>query len=248
MATMDKGTKSLLNIVLSVLAPVLVLEHCSTQGGGWWEWGTAWAMAVALAFPLSCGLATYLPSKRLDPLTLVGLLGTVLTGVVTLYANTGDGALRPDTPWWYAAKEALIALILSGAVVSNTRGEGSLLRSFVYSDAVFNVKAIERCIAEQNKQTAYHALLTRASLGMAGSLAFSAAANFLLALYFLLPVLDMPAAKQAVEYNYAVGKMTWWGYIVIGLPLATSLLLVIRYLARCLSRLTGLGEKQLYLR
>lgn len=246
---MDKGTTGLLNVVFSVLAPVMVLEHCSTQGEGWWEIGTAWAMVVALALPLLCGLATYIREKRLDPLTLVGLLGALLTGGVTLYASSGEGeALRPDTPWWYAAKEALIALILSGAVLANPRGEGSLLRSLVYSDTLFDIKAIEQRIIAQGKQTPYHAILLRASLGMAGSLLFSAVANFLLALYFLLPVLNMPAAEQAVEYNYAVGKMTWWGYIVIGLPLLASLVMVIRYLARSIGALTGMEESQLYLR
>ena len=45
---MDKGTQSLLNVLLSVLAPVMVLDHCSVAGPELWQLGTAKAMCVAL--------------------------------------------------------------------------------------------------------------------------------------------------------------------------------------------------------
>lgn len=246
---MDKGTQNLLNVLISVLAPVMALEHCSAHGDSWWQVGPACAMAIALALPLGFGLYTYLRERRLETLTLVGLLGTILTGVVTLYANTGEGeAIRPDTPWWYAAKEALIALILSGAVLATSREKNSMLRVFVYSDSLFNIKGIEEAIDARQQQPAYQKALLCASYATAGSLLFSAIANFLLALYFLLPVTSLPAAAQPVEYNYAVGKMTWWGYVIIGIPLLATLFLVIRYLARRLSALSGLPEDRLYMR
>ncbi len=243
---MDSGTRSLLNIVLSVLAPVIILNNCSTQGDAFWEIGTTPALAVALSLPLACGLYSFLSARKVDPITLFGLLGTILTGVVSIYANTGDGAaIRPDTPWWYAAKEATIALLLGGAMLVSTRSEGSMLRAFIYSDALFDIRAIEKAVAESGQDAAYGRILSRASLFTACSLFASAAANFGLSLYFLLPVLGMPEAEQAVAYNYAVGSMTWWGYLIIGLPLMGTIMLVMRYLIRALSDLTGLQRDRL---
>ncbi|MDO5449347.1 MAG: VC0807 family protein [Akkermansia sp.] len=238
---MDQGTKSLLNVVLSVLAPVLVLDHCSTEGPGLLELGTTWAMVVALALPIGCGIWTFIDTRRVDPITLFGLLGTILTGVVTVYANTGDGgAIRPDTPWWYAAKEGLIPMLLCGAVLVTARRRDSMLRLFVYSDAIFDIPAIEKAVEEKSLQPAYAAVLWRASVMMALTLLASAAANFCLALHFLLPVLQEQPAKQALAYNYAVSSMTWWGYLVIGVPLLGTLVGVIRFLLGRLSKLTGL--------
>ena len=246
---MDKGTQSLLNILLSVLAPVMVLDHCSVSGPELWQLGTAPAMCVALALPLGFGLWTFVQSRRVEPLTLFGLLGTILTGVVTIYANTGTSeAIRPDTPWWYAAKEAAIPLLLCGAVMVTARRQDSLLRLLLYSDSLFDIATIEKAVAEKNIRQAYDTLLWRASLFLGLSLVVSAVGNFILSLCFLLPVLDQPAAQQALEYNYAVGRMTWWGYLVIGVPLLVTLVAVLRHLISRLEVLTGLDRERLMLR
>lgn len=243
---MDKGTQSLLNLFLSVLAPVLILEHCSAQGEALWQLGPAWAMVVALALPIGCGVWTFAEQKKADAITVLGFIGTILTGVVTLYATTGEGAaIRPDTPWWYAAKEALIAGLLGVAVLLTAKRRDSLLRLFVYSDGLFDIRSIESKVAEQGAESAYNAVLRRASLYTALSLLLSAVANFLFSLYFLLPVLELPAAEQAVAYNEAVGTMMWWGYLVIGVPLLATLFGVIRYLQRALSALTGLERDRI---
>lgn len=246
---MDNGTKSLLNVLLSVLAPVLVLDHCSVEGSGLLEWGTTWAMVVALSLPLGCGVWMFLEQRRVDPITLFGLLGTILTGVVTIYANTGDGvAIRPDTPWWYAAKEALIAALLGGAMLVTAGRRDSMLRLFIYSDSVFDVGRIEQTVREKQKEKEYNGLLWKASAATASTLFCSSAANFCLSLYFLLPVLSQPAEKQMLEYNYAVSRMTWWGYLVIGVPLMITLILVMRFLLRRLGELTGLDRDRLMVR
>lgn len=245
---MDKGTKSLLNVFLSVLAPVLVLDHCSASGDSFWHLGTTWAMVVALSLPIGCGIYSFVTEKKVELLTVFGLLGTILTGVVTVYANTGEGmAIRPDTPWWYAAKEGLIALLLAGAMLVNTRKEGSMLRAFVYSDAIFDVKNIEKAVSENGQRAQYDGVLDRAAYMTAGSLFFSALANFALALYFLLPVPEAPAAEQAELYNYAVSKMTWMGLLIIGVPLLITLMMVMRYLSLKLVEVSGLGEDRIFL-
>ena len=245
---MDNGTKSLLNVLLSVLVPVIILDNCSTEGPEFWKLGTTWAMAVALSLPLGCGVWLFIERGKVDPITLFGLLGTLLTAVVTIYANTGTAqSIQPDTPWWYAAKEALIALLLGGAVLVTARRKDSMLRLFVYSDSLFDIPRIEKAVQAAGKQAEYNHTLWRASLYTSLSLFISSAANFLLALHFLLPVLQHPADKQVLEYNYAVSSMTWWGYLVIGVPLLITLIAVMRFLIRKLSAISGLSSDDVLL-
>ena len=244
---MDDGSKTFLNVVLSVLAPVLILDHCSIEGPKLWEVGTTWAMVIALALPIGCGVYSLMDKGKVEVLTLFGLMGTILTGVVTLYATTGEGeAIRPDAPWWYAAKEALIALLLAGAMLVKSRGKASMLRVFIYTDSVFDVPGIEADVARNAKEQEYDALLQRVNRIMAASFIFSAAANFALALYFLLPVLQLPATEQGLAYNYAVSSMTWWGYIAIAAPLLLTMIALIRYLFRALQQLTGRSSERIF--
>ena len=137
-------------------------------------------------------------------------------------------------------------MLLAGAMLVKSRGKASMLRVFIYTDSVFDVAGIEGDIAQQGKEEAYDALLQRINHIVAASFLFSALANFLLALYFLMPVLDKPAAEQVLEYNYAVSRMTWWGYLTIAVPLLITMVCIIRYLFRSLQQLTGRSSDRIF--
>ncbi len=245
---MEKGTESLINVFMSVLAPVLILGQCSEEGDRFWELGTTPAMVIALSLPLAYGAYHFIKTRKLDAVNIMGLIGTGLTAFVTLYANTGEGgAIRPDTPWWYAIKEAMIPLLLAASIMITARGEGSLLRVFVYTDGIFDIARIERKVAELQRGDCYEALLWRASLMTASALVFSSVANFFLSLYFLLPVIAAPADEQSLLYNYAVGDMTLWGYVVISVPILLALIGVMFFLRAALQRLTGLAREDIFL-
>ncbi len=244
---MDDSSKTLLNVVLSVLAPVIILDNCSAEGSKLWEVGTTWAMVIALALPIGCGLYSLIDKGKIEILTIFGLLGTVLTGIVTIYATSGvEESIRPDAPWWYATKEALIALLLAGAMLVKSQGKSSMLRVFIYTDSVFDIAGIEADIAAAGKTSEYERLLRRVNYTVATSFIFSAIANFLLALYFLLPVLQKDPTEQILAYNYAVSDMTWWGYITIAAPLLLTMVCLIRYLFRSLQTLTGRSSNQIF--
>ena len=122
-----------------------------------------------------------------------------------------------------------------------------MLRAFVYSDAIFDVKTIEKTVEEKGTTQEYNKTLTHAAYMTSASLLFSAIANFALALYFLLPVHGAPAAEQAELYNYAVSKMTWMGLLIIGVPLLITLIMVMRYLSAKLGQVSGLPDDRIFL-
>ncbi len=244
---MNDAQKSLLNVALSILAPVLILEKCSLEGPSFWQIGTTPALIIALALPITYGIYNFATTRKADALNILGLAGVIFTAVVTLYATTGENdSIRPNTPWWYAAKEAFIPMILAVAMLVTARGKGALLRVFLYTDSIFHVERIEAECHAKNLLKEYNFTLWNASCFVAASLVFSSAANFFLSLYFLLPVLDYPAAEQGLQYNYALGSITWWGYLIIGIALMMTLAAVLVYLLKSLSRLTGMTRDELF--
>lgn len=248
---------SLKGVLIGVLLPVLLLDYCS--GGSikpweplpdqrWWELGPAWAMGLALSLPIGYGIVQFVRRGKIDLMSSIGLAGVLLTGVITLCVVGEGGSILASTPWWFAAKEAMIPLILATAVLLSSRSDAPLLQTFLYTPELFDIPRIETRIAERSEEEAYRLTLANASRMLAGSLALSAIANFGLALHFLLPVLAEPAERQQVAYNYAVGSLTWWGFLVIGVPLMATLMGVMAYLLRRLGRLTSLSRDELLLR
>lgn len=245
---MDSSSKTLLNVGLSVLAPVLILNHCSAEGDKFWQLGTTPALFIALSLPIGYGIYCLIESRKLDPLNVFGFIGTLLTAVISLYATSETGsAIRSDAAWWYAAKEALIPCFMASAIILTARKEGSLLRVFIYTDSIFDVQRIENKVKHAGEEKAYKKILWNASLLTAGSLFLSSIANFMMALIFLLPVLDYSAAEQALQFNYAISSMTWWGYLIIGLPLLLTLMAVMQYLLRSLGKLLKIDKDEMFI-
>ncbi len=50
-----------------------------------------------------------------------------------------------------------------------------------------------------------------------------------------------------VEYNAAVGKLTWVGFIVIGVPLMAIMMGGLFYLIGGIRKITGLGKDEVFL-
>lgn len=248
---------SLKGVLINVILPVLILDYCSKgsmepwadfEVGRFWHLGPVWAMVLALLLPITYGLQELIRHKRVDLMSSVGLAGVLLTGVITILVVGEEGSIAASTPWLFACKEALIPLVLAAAVLVSRKSESPLLQTFLYNPDVFDVALIERRVKEAGNESAYGKLLGQATWILAGSLIVSSAANFCLALYFLMPVLLEPVALQQEQYNYAVGRITWWGFIVIGVPLMIALMAVMLRLIRRLGELTGLGRDRLLLR
>ncbi len=239
---------------MNVLIPVLVLECCSEgaldprgrlPGQDFWEIGPLWAMVIALAFPIGYGLHSRIRQGKFDLMSAVGMTGVVLTGIISLFVISPDGAIHRSTPWLFGLKEALIPLFLAVVVVVSSRTPAPLLKTFIYKDDVFDVRLIEHEIRGRGNEIAYDALLTRVTWILAGAFLFSSLANFAVSYRFMSPVVHLPLVEQQVAYNVAIGRITWWGFLIIGVPLLVSLGVIIVHLIGSLERLTGLGRKQL---
>lgn len=243
-----KRNDSLTGVLIGVIVPVLILDHCSGVGDAPWKLGPAWAMGLALSLPIAYGTFRYAVTRKIDMMSSIGLVGVLCTGIVTLLAVKEDGRIAGDTPWLFASKEALIPLTLAVAVILSSRTSSPLLRVLLYTPEIFDIHTIEKKITERGAGTAYRRCITLATWMLGGSLVLSSIANFCLTLHFLLPVLEQSSDQQHIAYNYAVSSQTWWGFLVIGVPLAITLMGMLIYLVRRLGELTGLSRDQLLMR
>ena len=103
-------------------------------------------------------------------------------------------------------------------------------------------------MAANGEEQAYQRLLANSSWILAGTLVASSIGNFFLSLSFMSSVMRQPEAEQQVAYNVAIGSITWWGFLIIGVPILVALVFIMTRLIKRLGRLTGLTRDELLLK
>ncbi len=245
----------LANVLVNVLIPVLALSYLSKDPEFQraigttvqpWHIGPTKALMLALAFPLAYGIRHFIKTRKANFFSALGLFSVLLTGGLTIFLWNEDGTIKPNGDVLFGLKEASIPLILGIAVIGSHFTSTPLLRTFLYSDTLFDIKRIESEIDAKNAQPGYEKTIFQATLLFAASFLISALLNFGLALYFLGDI-DHSAANARELYNGQVAKLTGWGFAVIGLPMLVFLFITLRRMITQLSKLTGLKEEEIML-
>jgi hypothetical protein len=240
-----KQENSLLDIVFNVIAPVMILSFMSKDEGKLWHLGPVIAMSISLILPLSFGVWHYIKHKKLNMLSCIGLLAILLTGLITIYLYY-DESSRQHVGIIFGIKEAIQPLVIGSLFIITHKMSSPLLNIFLYNDSVFDVKRIEKSVKEKNTEKDYRSLLWKCSLIMFGSFCVSAAANLALSLYFFRN-LSANIDNWKVEYNEIVGKITGWGFLVIGAPFILVMSFILYFLVKGLKKTTGLGTEDILL-
>jgi hypothetical protein len=240
----------LANIFINVLIPVLALSYLSKEPGAAeaksWHIGPLYALFVALAFPIGYGLWFFVKTKKMNFFSALGLFSVLLTGGLTLFLWNKDGTVKENAAVLFGLKEASIPFVLGFAVIASHWSKTPLLRSFLYSDSIFDINKIERKVNEIGKQVEYNKVLLSSTILFGMSFFISTFLNFGLAMYFLGD-LDHTAADAREIYNEKVAKVTGWGFVVIGLPIMVFLFFTLRKLLGGLRNLTGFKDEELML-
>jgi hypothetical protein len=201
---------------------------------------------VALAFPIAYGIRHFIKTRKANFFSALGLFSVLLTGGLTIFLWNKDGTIKPNADVLFGLKEASIPLILGIAVIGSHFTSTPLIRTFLYSDTMFDIARIEKEIDAHNARPDYVKIIFQATLLFAASFFISALLNFGLAVHFLGD-LDPSAPNARVLYNSQVAKLTGWGFAVIGLPMLIFLFITLRRMITQLSRLTGLKEEEIML-
>lgn len=243
----------LANILINVLIPVLALSYLSKdpemqaalgKSVRFWHIGPMKALMVALAFPICYGVWFFAKTRKMNFFSGLGLFSVMLTGGLTLFLWNKDGTVKEHAAVLFGLKEASIPFVLGIAIIASHWSKTPLLRTFLYSDSIFDIRRIEKKVDQLGKQTEYQKVLLDATLLFAASFLLSTLMNFGMALYFLGD-LDHTAADARELYNAQVAKVTGWGFLVIGVPIMIFLFLTLRKLLKGLHRVTGLEDEEL---
>jgi len=245
----------LANILINVLIPVMVLSYLSKdpdlqeqmgKSAKAWHIGPIKALVVALALPLGYGVWHFIKTRKFNFFSGLGLFSVLLTGCLTLYLWNKDGTVKEHAGILFGLKEAAIPLALGFAVFFSRRSATPLLNVFLYNDSLFDIPKIEKRVEAQDGDAAYQKLLDQANLLFAASFFLSSALNLLLALFFFHGF-DRTATNALEVYNGIIGKLTGWGFAVIGIPLLGILFLTLQRLLKGLREITGFKDDELLL-
>ncbi|MDX1573374.1 MAG: VC0807 family protein [Methylophaga sp.] len=221
-----QNANPMLDLLLSIVLPSVILMKFSTE-----EYlGTSGGLIIALAFPLGWGLYDLIKHRKFNFIALLGLISILLTG--------GIGILAMDVKW-LAIKEAAIPGIIGIAVLVSVYTPYPLVRTLLYNPSVMNINRIEEALAQSNNRQLFERRMMKATYLVAGSFAFSAIMNFILA----KTIVKSPAGTQA--FNEELGQLTLYSYPVIAVPSMLMMMGILYYLWRSIHNLTGLKLEEI---
>lgn len=238
----------LANILINVLIPVLALSYLSKEPGAagakLWHIGPLNALFVALIFPIAYGIWFFIKTRKMNFFSGLGLFSVILTGGLTLFLWNKDGTVKENAAVLFGLKEASIPFVLGFAVIASHWSKTPLLRTFLYTDSIFDIPKIEGKVTELGKLEDYNKVILSSTILFGMSFFISTILNFGLAMYFLGD-LDHTAVNAREIYNEKVAKVTGWGFVIIGVPIMVFLFFTLRKLLGGLRGLTGYTDEEL---
>ncbi len=211
----------LFEIVVTIIVPAVILMQLSGEG----RLGPMRALLLALAFPVGFGLWDGWRRRKLNWLSVLGVVSTLLTG--------GIGLLKLDAQW-LAVKEAAIPGLIGLAVLGSNWTSWPLIRVLVFNPTLFDIDRVQAALETRRNVVPFELRLRTGTLLLAGTFFFSAVMNYLLARW----VVTSPAGTEA--FNEELGRLTLLSYPVIAVPSMLMMMALLFWLARGAKALTGL--------
>lgn len=221
-----KKENPLYSLLFNIVLPVLVLTKLSKPD----MLGPLYALLVALAFPLGYGIYDFAQKKKLNFISVLGLVSVLLTGVFSLFE------LDPE---WIAVKEAAVPLIIGLIIAGSAFIKEPLVKKLLLNEQFFKTDLVYEQLDAKNLRSAFESYLKRSSLWLALSFLLSAILNFGLAKYLVY------AVPGTVEYNEQIGRLTALSFPVIALPCTVLMLFILWHIFKTIKSMTGLEMEEL---
>ena len=225
---------SFMHILVNIILPVYILN----KGSKWGLTPTS-ALFIALALPLCSGVWSIYKNKKMDFISLLGLLNILISGTLSLMALGGI---------WFAIKEALFPLLIGVFVLFSSFGKSPFFESLFLNPAAFDVDKIQQKITETNKESDFRHLMKKSTQLLSLSFLMSAFLNFFLALKIFTPLSESLTTEQKQDLlNQQLGQMTMYSLLVILIPSIIFLGAILFYTFKKMTALTGLSTNDLFI-
>ncbi|MBK9682349.1 MAG: MFS transporter [Betaproteobacteria bacterium] len=211
----------LFEIVVTIVVPAVILMQLSAEA----RLGPMRALVLALAFPLGWGLWDGVRRRKLNWLSVLGVVSTLLTG--------GIGLLELDAQW-LAVKEAAVPGLIGLAVLGSNWTSWPLIRVLVFNPTLFDIDRVHAALEERRNVVPFELRLRTGTMLLAGTFFFSAVMNYVLARW----IVHSPAGTEA--FNEELGRLTLLSYPIIAVPSMLMMMALLFWLARGAKALTGL--------
>lgn len=229
---LSNSQSSFANLIFNLFLPLLILnkggQYLSPQN----------SLILALSFPLGYGIWDYYQTKKINPISALGLLNVLITGGLALTGLTGI---------WFAVKEAAFPLLIGIFVAASAYSKKPFISQLILNPQVFKIDQIQNRIAERNKAQEFTLLLKNSTLLLSASFLLSAILNFVLAKIIFT---DISAALNEIEkqqhLNDQIAKMTAWSFGVIMVPSILFLVFIMFYMINGLKKITGFEQEELF--
>lgn len=222
-----------LNFGFNLIVPILLL----TKGGDWLPFlPPAAVLVIALAFPVGYFIYDLRTRGKKNFVSVVGVVSILLTG--------GIGLLKLP-PEYIAIKEALVPAVLGLAVIISLKTRYPLIRTLLFNEDIIDVPKVEQALETRRKRPDFEKLLRQCTLLVAASFFLSAVLNFFLAKWIVTADPSMGPEAETL-FNTQIGKMTFWGFIAIGLPTTAVMMLALWKLINGLTHLSGLKLEEVF--
>jgi hypothetical protein len=227
---MKKQENQFISLVFNIIVPVMILNKGSNI------LGTTNALLIALAFPISYGIYDFNQRRKMNFISLLGLLNVALTGGLALSGLTGI---------WFAVKEAAFPALIGCFVLGSAFTKKPFVTTIFLNDQFVKTHLIDEKVSELNIHTDMEKLLKLSTILLSMSFALSAFLNFALAKYIFKPI-DPLSLNGAVVLNEQIAQMTSWSFVVIMIPTVTFLAGVFWFFINRLTKLTGIPHTSLF--
>jgi hypothetical protein len=186
-----------IDVVSNLVLPWLLL----TYGSGDEAFGPRLAPAVAMIAPLLNALWRRVQRGRANPLS--GLV------IASLAANAAIGFF-PVQAVWFAVKEAVVPVVLGGAIAATAwRGPG-LVASML--EELIDPAKLQGAIAARSAEPAFAASARQGTFGFAAITAASGLTSGALSLWFI------HAPSGTTAFAEELGRYTGWSFAAVTLP------------------------------
>jgi len=223
----QKKPSPLIEILVNVVIPSVILMKLSTPE----RLGTVNALILALSFPIIYGGWDLLRNRHVNYIAILGLVSVFLTG--------GIGLLKLDVKW-LAIKEATIPAVIGLAVVITGFTRSPLVKKLIFNPLIMATEKIQAKLDSESKAELFDQKLRFANHCLAGTFAFSAVMNYVLAKVIVT------SDAGTVAFNEELGKMTFLSYPMIAIPSMVMLFGIMWYVIRTIRKLTGFGFEEIF--
>lgn len=232
---MSSNENSFSNIFINIIIPVLILNKGARVG-----LNPTQALLIALAFPLFNGIYSLIKNKKVNFISVLGLVNILFSGILTLLALGGI---------WFAVKEAIFPLLIGIFVFFSSKTKKPFFETLFLNGAIFNLEKLNTHLDTPEKKSEFQKLIIHSTQYLSLSFLFSATLNFVLSLYVFEPLAEgLSTEEKQALLNQQLSHMTLYSMVVILIPTLIFISLIMYNAFKKTTGLTGLKMDDLIIK